>query len=382
MRNIRIGSLLGIPILINPSWFVLFGITTWLLAAEVFPNWLEDASRTTYFLMAASSVVLFFASIILHELAHSVVAKSYKIPVRSITLFVFGGVAHITREARKPLAELLMAAAGPLTSLALGVAFFGLWHAIGAQEDRAIDYVIIWLAVTNGAVGIFNLAPAFPMDGGRIFRSLIWLIGRDFNRATVIAGWTGRGFAWLLIALGVLAVMDVNVYIADAGFGGLWLVFIGLFLENAARQSLVQNRYVRALDHYRARELMFSDPPVVDADMTVASLARGVLEINPRVCYFVEANGALAGIISAYQMRAIPESQWDSVTAAQAMVPSGAMKGIDPETKVSDVLMDMEQADLTHLPVVHDGRVVGVIGRDRILGVLRQAGLLRLPAAP
>lgn len=381
MRNIRIGSLLGIPILINPSWFVLFGITTWLLAAEVFPNWLEDASQTTYFLMAATSVVLFFASIILHELAHSVVAKSYKIPVRSITLFVFGGVAHITREARKPLAELLMAAAGPLTSLALGVAFFGLWHAIGAQQDRAIDYVIIWLAVTNGAVGIFNLAPAFPMDGGRIFRSLIWLIGRDFNRATTIAGWTGRGFAWALIAVGVLAVMDVKVYIADTGFGGLWLVFIGLFLENAARQSLVQNRYVKALDHYRASELMFSDPPVVDADMTVASLARGVLEINPRVCYFVEANGALAGIISAYQMRAIPESQWDSVTAGQAMVPSGAMKAIDPETKVSDVLMDMEQSDLTHLPVVREGRVVGVIGRDRILGVLRQAGLLRLPAA-
>lgn len=381
MRNIRIGSLLGIPILINPSWFVLFGITTWVLAAEVFPDWLEDASQTTYFLMAAASVVLFFASIILHELAHSVVARSYQIPVRSITLFVFGGVAHITREARKPLAELLMALAGPLTSLVLGVAFYGLWRAIGGQDDRAIDYVIIWLAVTNGAVGIFNLAPAFPMDGGRIFRSLIWLIGRDYNRATRIAGWTGRGFAWILIALGVLAVLDVNVYIADAGFGGLWLVFIGLFLETAARQSLVQNRYIQTLEQYRASDLMLSDPPVADAEMTVASLARGVLEINPRVCYFVAREGALAGIISAYQMRAIPESQWDSVTAGEAMVPSAAMKAIDPEAKVSEVLMDMEQADLTHLPVVREGRVIGVIGRDRILGVLRQAGLLRLPAA-
>ncbi|MGE5594667.1 MAG: site-2 protease family protein [Hyphomicrobiales bacterium] len=380
MRNIRIGKLLGIPILINPSWFVLLGLTTWLLAARVFPDSFGEASTQTYVLMALASVLLFFASIVLHELAHSAVARAYQIPVRSITLFVFGGVAQITREAKRPLAELLMAAAGPLTSLVLGVLFLGAWWALGAQSSRPVDHVIVWLGITNGALAVFNLIPAFPMDGGRIFRSLIWLIGRDYNRATTIAAWTGRGFAWLLMATGFLAFLNVNVYVAEPGFSGLWLVFIGLFLENAARSSLLQNRYIQALDRVTIGEIMIPDPPVIDPDMTVASLARGVLEINPRVCYFVEDEGRLAGIISGYQMYEVPEGLWDSVTAGQAMIPRDRLLAVDPDKKVSEILLDMEQRDLTHMPVVREGRVVGVVGRDRILNVLRQAGLLRLPA--
>ncbi|MCK9519390.1 MAG: site-2 protease family protein, partial [Dehalococcoidia bacterium] len=271
MRNIRIGTLLGIPILINPSWFVLLGLTTWLLAAEVFPAYLEDASAGTYFVMAIASVLLFFASIVLHELAHSAVAKAYRIPVRSITLFVFGGVAHITQEAKRPLNELLMAGAGPLTSLVLGFAFLGVWWGLGAEGDRAIDSVLIWLAVTNVALAIFNLIPAFPMDGGRIFRSVVWLVSKDYNRATSVAGWTGRAFAWGFIAIGFLAVLNVPVYVARPGLSAFWLVFIGLFLESAARRSLVQNRYVQALDKYNAGELMVPDPPVIDRDMTVGA---------------------------------------------------------------------------------------------------------------
>lgn len=375
LRNIRVGTLLGIPILVNPSWFVLLGLFTWILARNVFPNSFENASQATYYAMAGVSVMLFFVSIVLHELAHSVVAKAYKIPVRSITLFVFGGVAQITREASKPLPELLMAIVGPLTSLALGFLFLGAWFLLG-QGAGAVEHVIVWLAITNGALGIFNLLPAFPMDGGRVFRSLIWLIGRDFHRATRIAGWTGRGFAWLLMGVGFLAVMGVPVYVAQRGISGLWLVFIGLFLENAARQGLVQSRYVQTLERYSAEQLMGGEPVVVDADMTIGSLARGVLEINPRVVYFVERNGALAGIISGYQMQLVPQQLWDSVTAGEAMVPSERLKAIDPESKASDVLMDMEQGELTHLPVVRDGRVIGVIGRDRIVQVLRQAGLL------
>lgn len=376
MRNFRIGSLLGIPILVNPSWFILFGLTTWLLATQVFPSVLTSAGNVTYFAMAAASVLVFFTSIVIHELAHSVVAKRYQIPVRSITLFVFGGVAQITRDATRPVAELLMALAGPMTSFVLGGVFLFLWWAITAGDNSPLGLVLFWLAWMNIVLGAFNLMPAFPMDGGRVFRSLIWLISGNYNRATQIACWTGRGIAWLTIGAGVLSLVQVPIPLISQPLGGAWLVLIGVFLENAARQSLLQNRLVRTLRQYSAGQLMVADPPVVEGAMSVGALARGVLELNPRVCYFVEDEGRLAGILSSYQLRAVPEQLWDSTTAAQVMVPSQRLKATGPESLVSDVLLEMEASNLLHMPVVREGRVIGVIGRDRILGVLRNAGLL------
>lgn len=376
MRNIRLGSLLGIPVLVNPSWFLLFGITTWFLATQFYPSALEDAGRLTHYTMAAASVLVFFASIVLHELGHSVVAKAFKIPVKSITLFVFVGVAQITREAARPLHELLMALAGPLTSLALGGLFVGTWWLLGAHGHRPVDYVLVWLAIMNVILGLFNLLPAFPMDGGRVFRAAIWLVTGNYNRATGIAAWTGRGFALAMISLGLLGVLGQDVLVARDAGSGAWLMLIGLFLENAARQSLQQNRLVRELQRYRAEDLMHRDPPVVAGDLSVGSLARGVLELNPRVCYFVQDHGKLAGILSGYQMREIPEEHWDRVTAWEAMVPSARLRATARDRLISDVLLEMETEELLHMPVVDDGRVIGVVARDRILGVLRQAGLL------
>lgn len=373
----RIASVLGIPVLVQPTWFLLAGLTTYLLAAEVFPSWLEDQTWQVYLLMALTSAWFFFGSIIIHELAHSVVAKAYAIPVKSITLFLFGGVAHITREAARPLSELLMAAAGPLTSVLLGFIFFGVWLIAGANTHRPIDAVIIWLAITNWGLAVFNLLPAFPMDGGRVFRSVLWLLTGDYHRSTRAAAWTGRGFGWLMMALGALAVLRVDVFIANEAFGGAWLVLIGIFLENAARQSIFQDRVAQKLQEYRASELMLPDPPVVDAGMSIGSLARGAIEINPRLCYFVADRGQLTGILSSYQMRAVHEGLWDTTTAGQAMVPSTKLRAVPPDRLASDVLLEMEHNDLTHLPVVSNGRVLGVIGRDRILGVLFQAGYLR-----
>ncbi len=376
LRTFRIGSLAGIPILVSPSWFILFGLTTWLLATQFYPDALEDAGRWTHYAMAAASVILFFASIIIHELAHSLVARAYKIPVRSITLFILGGVAQISREAVKPLHELLMAAAGPLTSFALGIAFFGVWVLLGAQDTRPVDYVLVWLALMNGILGVFNMLPAFPMDGGRVFRALAWMVTGNYNRATSIAAWTGRGFAFAGIGAGIAAIFGRDVIIADSPASGAWLVFLGLFLENAARKGLDQNRLVRELSLYRAEDIMQRDPPVVSAGQTVGSLARGVIDINPRVTYMVEDHGALAGLITGYQMRMVPEQEWDSTSARQAMVPRTALRAVAREQLVSDVLIEMETEDLLHMPVVENGRVIGIVARDRILGLLRQAGLL------
>jgi len=376
MKPLRIGSLLGIPILLHPSWFLLLGFVTWLLASSVFPAWLEDRSPALYFVMALGSVALFFASIVAHELAHSVVAKAYRIPVRNITLFIFGGVAQITREAKRPLAELLVAVVGPLMSFVLAIVFLGAWWLAGADEGHALDVTLLWLGITNLALAVFNMIPAFPMDGGRVFRSLVWMVTRNYYRSTEVAAWTGRAFGWAMIAGGILLVFGPGRLIQNP-LQGLWFMFIGFFLETTARQNLIQARAIRALDQYSASDLMLTDPPVVERDVAVGLLARGVIELNPRICYFVEDHGKLAGILSAYQMLRIPEARWDVTTAGQAMVPSDRLHAVGPDKKASEVLMEMEEDDLTHLPVVKDGRVVGVIGRDRLLGVLRQAGFLR-----
>lgn len=380
LRSIRIGALFGIDILIHPGWFVLVGLTTWLLATDIYPDALKDRSQGTHVAMAAVSVVAFFASIVLHEMGHGLVAKAYRIPVRSITLFIFGGVAQITREAQRPVAELLMAAAGPLTSLALAFAFFGAWAAVGAHDNRPADVVLIWLAYMNAVLAVFNLLPAFPMDGGRIFRALLWLIGRSYSVATMIAAWSSRAIAWVMIGAGAMSAAGMDVPLIAKGPGSLWLMLIGFFLENAARQSLHQDRLLRELRKHSAGTLMAPDPPVVDGSVTVGSLARGVLELNPRVVYFVEEEGRLAGIVSADQIRAVPPADWDRVTAAEVMVPSGRMHASPPERPASDVLLEMETEGLNHLPVVAEGRVLGVIARDRILGVLSQAGLLPVRA--
>jgi len=375
LRNMRVATLFGIPILVHPAWFLLFGLTTLLLATDVYPKALDHGSTPFHILLAALSALLFFASIILHELAHSLVARVYHIPVKSITLFLFGGVAQITREATRPTGELLMALAGPMTSAMLSAALFGIWWASGVGESSALDIVLIWLAAMNGVVAIFNLLPAFPMDGGRVFRSLVWLVTGSYYRATAIAAWAGRGIAWVLIAGGFLAVLGFDPLVFGPS-GGAWFVLIGFFLEGAARQSLVHNRLIKALGQHRVSDLMVADPPAIDGQVSVAVLARGVLELNPRVCYFIESDGRLEGILSAYQMRAVPEQLWDTTSAAQAMVPRSRLRATSPERSLMETLLEMETEDLLHMPVVSEGRVIGVIARDRILGVLRQAGVV------
>ncbi|MFN0148875.1 MAG: site-2 protease family protein [Dehalococcoidia bacterium] len=376
MKPVRVANLLGIPLLVHPSWLLIAGLLTWMLGAQIYPEFLEDRPWYTYATMAVISALLFFASIIAHELTHSVIARAYGIPVRSITLFVLGGVANISREAKRPVAELLMAGAGPLASLLIGVAMLaGLWLS-PAGMGTPIPVMVFWLGVTNVALAAFNMIPAFPMDGGRVFRSLLWLVTGNYLRSTLAAAWVGRLFGWTMISAGVIAALGYDLVVVAPGPSALWLVFVGLFLENSARAGLVQARVIAALDGYTAEGLMLADPPVVDAGMTVGALARGVLEINPRVCYFVEDAGRLAGIIGAYQMLAVPEAEWDTTTAGQAMVPSARLHAVAPERSATDVLLELETADLTHLPVVREGRVLGVIGRDRIIGLLKQQGFL------
>jgi Zn-dependent protease len=375
--NVKIGSLLGIPVTVQWSWFIAFAGILWLLGARIYPGLIEDQHWTTYLIMAAASAVLFFVSVLLHEFAHAAVARLYKIPVKGITLFIFGGVAQIAREATKPFAEFLMAIVGPLTSMLIGGVFLGLLFATGVDEfdDTPVSTLLFWLFLTNVAMGIFNLIPGFPMDGGRVFRSVIWMITGSYSQATTIATWTGRVLAWAMIALGFSAMLGYNTYLANEPIGGLWLIFIGMFLEGAARSSQLQLRVMEQLKKYTAADLMLSDCPVIEREDPVR-IVGNVMRVNPRVCYFVEEQGKLAGVLTILQMQGVPEPEWDVTAAGKVMVPSADLHPTAPEKPAADLLVEMESEGYTHMPVVEEGRVVGIVGKDKILNVLKTAGVI------
>ena len=320
-------------------------------------------------------ILLLFTCVVLHEFGHALAGKAFGINTPDITLLPIGGVARLERIPDEPVQELVIAAAGPAVTALIAVGAFiggGSWDYPPSTETSIPDL----LFTMNIVLLLFNLLPAFPMDGGRIFRSIAWMVTGNYDRATQIAAWTGRAFAFSGVGVGLMAVSGRHTFIAHDAASGAWLIFVALFLENAARRSLDQNRLVRELRLYRAEDLMHRDPPLAEVSQSVGSLARGVIDINPRVCYFVQDEGKLAGILSGDEMRRVPEAQWDAVTARQAMVPSARLRAAAREQLISDVLLEMEIEDLLHMPVVENGRVVGVVARERIVGLLRQAGLL------
>ena len=353
---------------------------TWWVATRVYPTALSGRSAGTYLGMAVVTGFIFFLCVVLHEIGHAVVARSYGVHVRNIVIMVFGGITQ-TKDVDEAWPELVMAVAGPAVNVAVGAVLLGGWWLLGAQDGRPVDHVLYWLGVTNLLIAGFNLIPAFPMDGGRILRSALWLLTGSLRGSTTFSAWLGRGIGWVLISVGILTMLNVRGFaianLSLAFTSGAMSILTGLFLEDAARRALLQTRVLAALDSYLALDLMLKDPPVVAPADLLGPLARGVLEENPRVAYFVETEGGLSGILGSWQIRAIPESRWDTVTAGEAMIPASRLHAVSPEASVSAVLKEMEDADLTHVPVVSDGQVLGVIGRDRILGVLRQKGFLR-----
>ena len=375
MKPIRAATFFGVPLFVTPGGFLLLGGIAVLLALNVYPDVHAEASAGVHVSMAIASALLFVFTIALHELAHCLAARAFHAQVKSVTINFLGGVSQISRESKTPGEELIVAGVGPLTNLVIAVALLGGWRMLGAPNDSAGAIVVVWLGSMNAAIAVLNFVPAFPLDGGRIFRSFAWMVTKNPSRATQATAWVTRVVAWAMMAAGAAVLTGADLVIAASPSSGVWLSFIGFFLSNAANQALFRDRLSTELDRYSAGELM-SNPPVVQTSASVGSLARGVLEINPRVCYFVEDEGRLAGIISAYQMREVPLAQWDTTSAGEAMIPRAKLQPTTADRGLAQVLLEMENADITHMPVVTDGRVVGVIGRDRILGVLQKAGLL------
>jgi Zn-dependent protease len=263
-HNIPLGRILGIPIGLDYSWFLIFALLTWTLAGSYYPAEFKTWPPLLYWFMGAATAIMLFASVLLHELGHSVVALRFKVPVRSITLFIFGGVAQIGAESPSANAEFLIAIAGPIVSLALAVLFSVAQPVVAGIQP--LWGLAKYLAYINFALAIFNLIPGFPLDGGRVFRALVWAATKNMRRATLVAANTGRFFGFLFIFAGVWKMLNGNFS------GGLWMAFIGWFLDNAASQQVHQVMYQGLLAGHTVSQAMSSHCVTVPADLTIEQL--------------------------------------------------------------------------------------------------------------
>src|ERR1700691_6283454 len=296
----RIGRVFGIPIYLHASWFIIFFLITLMLRAQFIsqhPSW----SNQLYWALGVLTSVLFFSSVVFHELSHSAVAKHYRIPVASITLFVFGGLARITREPDNAKQEFNIAIAGPLSSIFLSGCFWLVAHYFHGND--MVQAAATWLWEINLALAIFNLVPGFPLDGGRILRGIAWGMTGNFTRATKIASTAGKIFAYLLIILGVWQALNGN------WVGGLWTAFIGWFLLSAAQESFMQVAMRNTLTDVRAADLMTHDIPTVTRDMSIEEYVHEVLRTGRRV-HIVSGPVRHVGLITLHAARMVPREEW------------------------------------------------------------------------
>ncbi|HXY79164.1 MAG TPA: site-2 protease family protein [Candidatus Bathyarchaeia archaeon] len=367
--GLRLGRVFGIPIYVHTSWFIIFLLITLSLRtqfASLHPNW----SPTQRWALGIITSVLFFASVIFHELSHSVVAIRYRIPVQSITLFVFGGFSRIEHEASNAKQEFNIAIAGPLSSLFLAGCFWLVWRFVhGNEMVTAAAGLLAW---TNLVLAVFNLVPGFPLDGGRVLRGIAWGVTGNFLRATQIASNAGRLFAYFLIAVGVWQALGGN------WVGGLWMAFIGWFLLEAARESYAQVAIRDTLADVHAEDIMNRDIPTVSRDMSIDEYIHEVMRTGRR-CHIVTSGEAPVGLVTLQSASSVPRHEWTSTSIQPVMVPMDKVEKTAPEDPALRVLERMQTADINQMPVVSGTHIVGMIGRDAILRVLQtrlQAGHL------
>lgn len=367
--GIPIGRVLGIALRIHYTWFFIFALVTWSLAADYFPllGWSTGLSVTAGLITS----LLFFASVLAHELMHSIVARSAGIPVHSITLFIFGGVSQMDEEPKRPKDELRMAIAGPLTSLVLGLIFWGLWYWVGPTSEFALG-VTAWLAVINIALVAFNLIPGFPLDGGRVLRSILWWRSNNLRRSTYIASTIGRGVGFLFILGGILVIFTTGLWL-----NGMWFILIGWFLENAAGSSYRQMALQETLKGHTASEAMTRECPTVTPDTSVQQLVNDHVLATGRRCFPVATEGGrILGLVTLHDIRAVPRDAWSTRTARDAMTPLEKMKAVGPEEDLATVMRILAEEDINQIMVMEDGRVTGAIGRDTLLSFISLRGEL------
>lgn len=378
----RIGKILGIPIYLHSTWIIIFAGITYQLAMQFeveHPRW----SATQHWAVGFLTSVLFFGSLLFHELGHSVVAQHYKIRVLSITLFLFGGVASIERDPPKAIQEFNIAIAGPLASGLLTACFFGLERIL--PTNQTVGSLAGWLWRTNGMLAVFNLLPGFPLDGGRIFRAIIWGIKKNFSQATRIAGATGRFIAYAMILLGGYLVFK-GLTMPNLIVTGLWTAFIGFFLLNAAQESVAQAAIRENLAGLRAADVMSHEIPVVGRAISLEEYGAEVLRTGRR-CHLVITDDRLVGMMNVHTLNSVSRDEWAHTSVQAVMIPRERILWATPDEPLLGLLERLLTADVNQMPIVSGSdngaaQIVGMVTRDSILRVLQtRSELGSMPAS-
>lgn len=359
--TIRIGRVLGFEVNIHWSWVFIFFLVTWTFAAgilsDLYPEW-TDSRR---WVVAGAISLIFFVSILLHELSHSVVARHYGIPVTSITLFVFGGFSNLAKEPESARQEFWIAIVGPLTSMALSFACAGIYFLLTPIEEGAAQ-VALYLAFINFAISIFNLVPGFPLDGGRVLRSIFWARKRNILDATRLASRGGQIVAYGIMGLGVAVVLLFGQFIT-----GIWFFLIGNFLRNASAQSYEQLFIETVLRGVPASRVARQDYVPVSPELTLAELVEEHILAGKGRAFPVMAGEELLGLVTLTDTRSIPRDLWQTTTVYRAMTPVAKLKTVELKAELPEVLALMAREDINQVPLM-DGRLLrGFVHRADVL---------------
>jgi Zn-dependent protease/predicted transcriptional regulator len=366
--HIRLGRIFGIAIGLHYSWIIIALLVTLSLHSQFavdHPNW--DAATTWG--IAIITGLLFFVSIVLHELSHAAVAKLRGIPVRAITLFALGGVAQIEKDAADAKSEFWMGIIGPIASIVIGVVCLLLAWLLGwnfaVETGSPPAAMFMWLGFINIALAVFNLIPGFPLDGGRVLRAIVWWITGDGNRSTRIASGVGQFVAFVFIMLGIWR------FFSGAGFGGLWIAFIGWFLLDAARASGAQVEITERLSGVKVGDVMAQQFPTVDANVNLETFVQEHLVPTGHRCFVVTEQGTPTGIITPHEVKAIERARWPYTTVGNVMRSLESSRTVSAERPLVEALEIMGREDVNQMPVVQKGRLTGIISRGHILRVLQ-----------
>jgi Zn-dependent protease len=373
--GLKITTILGIPIYVDTSWVFVFALITYTIGeqfAQMHPQW----TGTQHWTLGILTSLLFFSSVIFHELAHSVVAQHYKIRVISITLFLFGGLARIERDPSKAIQEFNIAIAGPLASGLLAGTFYSL--RLLFPYSQMAGALGTWLGSTNLWLALFNLLPGFPLDGGRIFRAIVWGATKNFAKATRIAGASGKLIAYVMILGGAWGVFHENIQL------GLWTAFIGWFLLNAAQESVAQVAIRETLAGLNAADVMSHEVPTVDGHITLEEYGAEVLRTGRRF-HLVLTDDRLVGLMNVHMLNSVPREEWAHNSVQAPMIPREKILWASPEEPLLRLLERLLAADVNQMPVVsgteNGTHVVGMVTRDSILRVV-QTGAELGPLTP
>jgi Zn-dependent protease/CBS domain-containing protein len=366
--SLTLGSIAGVRFGVNWSWLVVFALIVWTLATGIFPDTNAGLSDGTYVAMAIVAAFLFFGSLLAHELGHALQARREGMEIEGITLWLFGGVAKFKGMFPSAGAEFRIAIAGPLVSLVLGLAFALI--AWGLSLPAAVDGVVFWLGYINLTLLIFNLLPALPLDGGRIFRSALWAAKGDFAWATHIGAAVGRGFGYLFIAGGIA------LFIFQGDFSGAWLAFIGWFLLMAAG---AEDRFLlarQALNGLRVRDLVVREPVTARPDLTIAQFMDDIVWKNRHTTYPVTDNGHALGLLPFRCVAEVPRSEWETRKVRDCMVPADKVPVVSENDELIDAAAELAEGDIHRALVVDGDRFVGLLSATDVARALevRRAG--------